>query len=72
MIKLAAQSSAQGLDSHRVEVRKIGQGAFTNLLTFAKGFTKQHGGWRIAIGNDVDIHEHRILHNPFDVNKTIT
>jgi len=44
----------QGL--RRGRVRRVHQGAFTDLAVFTPGLAQQNGGFADAVGNDVDVH----------------
>src|SRR6202008_4328004 len=39
---------------------EMGEGALFDGLAVAVGLAQQHGGWRVAIGDDVDVHAHVI------------
>src|ERR1700682_5418068 len=43
-------------DDLRVEVGEVGEGAFPDLAVVAPGLSQQHGGRRVAVRDNVDIH----------------
>src|SRR5713101_3193593 len=54
--RLVAQHPPQRLDLRRRPIRQIGQRALLDLVAVAIAFAQQDRGWRIAIGNALDVH----------------
>ncbi|SAL07667.1 hypothetical protein AWB78_08680 [Caballeronia calidae] len=59
---LAPQHLADQLDLPGGQRGEIGEGAFLDGLAVAVGLAQQHGGRRVAVRNDVDVHAHVIYH----------
>jgi hypothetical protein len=56
----ASEEASEGFDVFRGQGGKIGEGTFSDFLSFAVGFPEQDGRWGPAIWHAIDIHVHII------------
>ena len=57
----AAQQHLQALDHLSGQARQVGQGALADLAVLSVGLAKQDRGGRVAVGDGLDIHGHRMI-----------
>src|SRR6267378_2330017 len=62
LIKIAAQSAAERLDTSGIPMGEIGEGAIFHFALFAEGLAEEDGGGRIAVGDGGDVHTYFLSH----------
>ena len=58
----ASQQDAQSFDDLGRPLAEIGEGTFEDLLALAVRLAQEDGGRRVAVGDDVDVHGHKLWH----------
>jgi hypothetical protein len=59
---LVAQHRAQRRDLLGFPLGEIGEGTVFDLIAIAIGLAQEHRGWRVAIGDDGDVHKNIALY----------